>query len=186
MRKIQYILIIFSLLLLPLLTLNAGIVVRPQYLFVDAPAKSGVLTISNSGEQTIEVTIDLKYGYHTTDDSANIVVVMPDQLQQDDRSMVNWIRAYPSRFILGPSESQGVRIFANPPSGMTPGEYWAKMIVTPHVSKTVEQKNKKGPAIENRAPLFTSFIFGDVCVAKHIELFGGSTASIQIRKTHAE
>ncbi len=130
------------------MTLQAGIVVRPQYLFVDAPAKSGVLTISNSGEQTIEVTIDLKYGYHTTDDTGNIVVVMPDQLQPDDRSMTNWIRAYPSRFILGPSESQGVRIFANPPTGMPPGEYWAKMIVTPHVSKTIEQKNRKGPAIE--------------------------------------
>lgn len=128
--------------------LQAGIVVRPQYLFIDAPSKSGVLTISNSGEGTIEVTIDLRYGYHTTDDTGKIIVMMPDELQSDDRSMVNWIRAYPSRFILGPSESQGVRIFANPPSGMSPGEYWAKMIVTPKVSKSVVEKNKRGPAIE--------------------------------------
>ncbi len=149
MRKIHFIIIsLFLLLILPLTVAYSGIVVRPQYLFIDAPSRSGVLTISNAGEQTIEVAIELKYGYHTTDDTGSIQIILPTELQADDRSMVNWIRAYPSRFILGPSESQGIRIFANPPSGMPPGEYWAKMFVTPHVSKTIEQKAKKGPAIE--------------------------------------
>jgi len=126
----------------------AGIDVRPQSLFIDSPSKSGVLTIANTGDQTLEVGIELKYGYHISDDSGNIQVVMPTNLQPDDRSMVNWVRAYPSRFLLGPSESQGVRIFANPPSGMSPGEYWVKMIITPKPSKSVEEKNRKGPGIE--------------------------------------
>ncbi|MBI5215014.1 MAG: hypothetical protein HY960_04625 [Ignavibacteriae bacterium] len=143
-----YFVIIAALFIIPICEVDAGVVVRPQYLFIDAPSKSGVLTISNSGDQTMEVSIELKYGYHSTDDTGKILILMPDQLQADDRSMVNWIRAYPSRFILGPSESQGVRIFANPPSGMPPGEYWAKMIVTPKISKSIQQKNRRGPAIE--------------------------------------
>lgn len=149
MRKEKlYILFVAIFLIVPLSFVYSGIGVRPQYLFIDSPSKSGVLTISNITESTVEVSIELKYGYHVTDDTGKILIVMPDNLQADDRSMLNWIRAYPSRFILGPTESQGVRIFANPPSGTPPGEYWAKMIVTPKISKTIQEKNRRGTAIE--------------------------------------
>ena len=126
---------------------QSGLVVRPVYVFIDAPMKSTVVTVRNDGDGPVEVTADVRYGYHVSDDTGKVSLVYPESLSADDRSMQSWVRAYPQRFVIGPLESQGVRIYATPPAGTSPGEYWGKMLFTPHPTKSPKQKNK-GPALE--------------------------------------
>ncbi|MBI1806039.1 MAG: molecular chaperone [Ignavibacteria bacterium] len=126
---------------------QAGLVIRPVYVFIDGPLKSTVVTVRNDGDQPVEVTADVRYGYHVSDDTGRLVIVYPESLSSDDRSMKSWIRPYPQRFVIGPQESQGVRIFVTPPPGTPSGEYWGKMLFTPHPTKSIRQKTK-GPALE--------------------------------------
>jgi hypothetical protein len=53
------------------------------------------------------------------------------------------MRAFPQRFVLGPKESQLVRIMISPPPGLAPGEYWARVVVS---SFDRELKNKAAAA----------------------------------------
>ncbi len=127
----------------------AGLVLRPVYVFLNAPTKSIVVTVRNDGDAPVEVAVAVRYGYPTSSDSGKLELAYPDSLSPDDRSMATWIRAYPPRFVIGSMESQGVRIFVSTPPGTPPGEYWARMLFTPHPTKSVVQaKTKGGPALQ--------------------------------------
>lgn len=129
--------------------LVAGLVVRPVYVFLDAPGKSTVVTVRNDGDNPVEVAVDVRYGYHTSNDTGGLVLVYPESLTTDDHSMATWVKAYPPRFVIGSMESQGVRIFVAAPPGTPPGEYWARMLFTPHPTKSIVQaKAKPGPALQ--------------------------------------
>jgi len=108
---------------------RASISIDPKFLFLDGSRRSVSVSISNSDENEAEVWIEVKFGYETSDDSGKIFIHF-DSLAIDEPSAATWIRCYPQRFIVGPGESQTVRIAVRPPAGTADGEYWARILVT--------------------------------------------------------
>lgn len=102
-----------------------GVDVRPSWVFVKYPERSGLLMVTNPTEEDRECWIEFKYGYPASD-SGETRVHFVDSLQAlGGPYCVGWLRPFPRRFVLKPKESQNVRIVASPPSGLRSGEYWA-------------------------------------------------------------
>jgi len=119
--------------LLPLLflfagELSAGINASPKYIFLDGSRRSTPVAITNIGREEIEAWVEVKYGYVTSDDTGKVDIVYDSAA--DEPSAAAWVKAYPSRFILSPGESQTIRLAASAPPAMRDGEYWARVLVT--------------------------------------------------------
>ena len=122
----------------------AGVRATPQFLFQDSKDKSTRVTISNPSDQNVEVWLEMKYGFHVSDDTGSIIIVNPETLGPDDHSSAQWIHAFPERFNLGPHESQVVRLVVTPPPGIMPSEYWARIIVSSKDQQRPHVKGKTG------------------------------------------
>ena len=57
---------------------------------------------------------------------------------------VQWLRAYPQRFVLGPKESQVIRVLVSPPMGIAPGEYWARVVLASSDQNSPKPANPGG------------------------------------------
>jgi hypothetical protein len=109
-------------------SIAAGIRTSPPILFYSSTQKSEHVSVSNPSDNTVEIWVDFKYGYTIINDTGKPEVIIPETLKEDDRSAAEWLRAYPSRFTLGPQESQTIRIVATPPPGLMQGEYWSRIL----------------------------------------------------------
>ena len=101
--------------------------VSPQALLLTSQSRIGTLHVLNPYSTPIEVVIDLKYGYVTTDSAGQAVVTMTDDSVRVPNSAVPLLRVTPARFVLVPGGVQLVRVAAFPPANLPQGEYWARI-----------------------------------------------------------
>lgn len=108
----------------------SAITVAPHALFIDHRTRSTVLYIQNSGNSPEEVSVQVKFGYPTSDSLGDVHVDLIDDPPPGEPSAAAWVRALPARARVQPGARQAVRLFARPPSGLPDGEYWSRVIVT--------------------------------------------------------
>jgi len=108
----------------------SAITVAPHALFIDHRTRSTVLYIQNSGNSPEEVSVQLKFGYPTSDSLGDVHVDLIEDPPPGEPSAAAWVRALPARARVQPGARQAVRLFARPPSGLPDGEYWSRVIVT--------------------------------------------------------
>ncbi|MCC7052932.1 MAG: fimbria/pilus periplasmic chaperone [Gemmatimonadaceae bacterium] len=101
--------------------------VSPQALLLTSQSRIGTLHVLNPYSTPIEVVIDLRYGYVTTDSAGQAIVTLPDDSVAAPNSAVPLLRVTPARFILVPGAVQLVRVAAFPPATLAEGEYWARI-----------------------------------------------------------
>jgi len=130
---------------------KAGIQITPSYLFLDGSRRSIPVNVSNTGNDEREVWVEIKFGYEMTDDSGKFYIHL-DSLDANEPSAAHWLQCFPKRFLLGPGESQTIRILAVPPAGIAEGEYWARIQV---VSKPREKAHVSSQAAQNVKPGIT-------------------------------
>lgn len=118
---------------------SAQVSISPISLYLDDQNKTERLIIHNPSYEPVEVTVDFIFAYPATDENGEIHLRQFDPVPPGEPSAVEWIRVYPPRIILPPQERQIVRIAARPPAGLTPGEYWARPVVT--TRKAVRQND---------------------------------------------
>ncbi len=121
-----------------------GVQVFPLYLFLNSPTRSVTLSVSNPLERPQEAWVEFKYGYPVLGDSGKFTMHYVEPPFTGEPSAVPWLKAYPQRFVLGPKESQVVRILLAPPIGVQPGEYWARVVVASTDQNTLKQANPGG------------------------------------------
>jgi hypothetical protein len=109
-------------------TAQAQLSATPKYIFLDGTHHSSPLSITNGGNDELEVSVEIKYGYVTSDDTGKAIIVS-DTAGAEEPSAAAWVKAYPQRFILGVGETQIIRLAAYPPPGLAEGEYWARINV---------------------------------------------------------
>jgi len=117
-----------ALVALPLVA--AAILVSPHAVFISARTRSAEVTLANTGTDPEEVTLDLRYGFPTTDSAGGIYVQLFDSIPAGHPAATNWVRAFPRRVVVPPGSRQIVRLVAQPPAGLEDGEYWSRLIVT--------------------------------------------------------
>jgi hypothetical protein len=111
---------------------SEAVLVSPHAVFIDARTRSSQVTLYNPGTQAEEITLDLRYGFPTTDSVGGIYVRMfdPESIPAGHPAATSWLRVFPRRAVVRPGERQVVRVLASPPQGLADGEYWSRMIIT--------------------------------------------------------
>jgi P pilus assembly chaperone PapD len=116
-----------------LMTLTTGVVraqaasVSPQAVLLTDKSRVGTLHVLNPYTTPLEIVVDLRYGFVSTDSTGRAIVEMPDSSIAAPNSAVPLLRVSPMRFVLAPGEVQLVRIAAFPPPTLATGEYWARI-----------------------------------------------------------
>jgi hypothetical protein len=105
----------------------AGIGVDPHMVVLTAGRPAGEITVLNPHATRAEFSVDLRFGFATTDSAGQLSVELSDG--PDSASAAGWIVPYPSRFVLRPGATRTVRLMARPPAELADGEYWARITV---------------------------------------------------------
>ncbi len=106
-----------------------AVTVSPSALYIDHRTRSGVLTLVNTGTRAEEIEIAFAFGYPRADSLGIVAVQLLDSVPAGEPSAVAWLRAFPRRIRLEPGQRQAVRVLVQPPAGLAPGEYWARILV---------------------------------------------------------
>ena len=120
-----------------------AVLVSPLAVFMDTRARTAEVMLANTSTYAEEVTVDLRYGYSTTDSSESPMVpsFAPESIAADAPSAARFIRVFPRRVVLAPGQSQTVRLFASPSPILPDGEYWARFLAT---AKRLADTTKSG------------------------------------------
>ncbi len=110
-----------------------AVLVSPLAIFFDGQARTTEISLANTSATPEEVTIDVRYGYPTTDSLTEAIVTptfAPESVSAGAPSAARFLRVFPRRVVLQPGQTQVVRLFASPPAGLAEGEYWARFMAT--------------------------------------------------------
>jgi hypothetical protein len=110
--------------------LSWAILVSPHAVFIDSRTRTGQVYLINTGTTAEEVDVELRFGFPETDSTGEPTIRMMDQPGPEFPSAAGWIFAYPRRAVVQPGRRQVVRLLAQPPADLPPGEYWSRLIVT--------------------------------------------------------
>jgi P pilus assembly chaperone PapD len=105
----------------------AGVGVDPHMVVLTAARPAGEITVLNPHATRAEFSVDLRFGFATTDSAGQLRVELSDG--PDSASAAAWIVPYPSHFVLRPGATRTVRFMASPPAALADGEYWARITV---------------------------------------------------------
>lgn len=104
-----------------------GVAVDPHLVVLTRAKPSGEITVVNPRARATEFSVDLHFGYATTDSTGQARVTLSES--DDSASAAGWITPSPRRFRLAAGASQTVRLLAHPPADTRDGEYWARLTV---------------------------------------------------------
>ena len=126
-----------ALVLAALAVLTAGwpvfveaVLVAPHAVFISHRTRTAQVELFNTGNESEEVAIELKYGYPDSDSAGNVFLRLFDEPPADEPASTSWIRAFPRRVVVPPGQRQTVRLLAQPPADLPDGEYWTRLMVT--------------------------------------------------------
>lgn len=118
-----------------------GIAIDPHMLVLTAAKPAGQITVLNPHSSAAEFSVDLRFGFATTDSAGQPRVELA--ASADGASAADWITPHPRHFTLRPGATRAVRLLADPPAGLPNGEYWARLTVHAH---------DRAPALTDAAP----------------------------------
>jgi P pilus assembly chaperone PapD len=147
--KINKTIFYFLLFIFFLSVTKAYVRVSPTILFLDAPKRSVSFDVTNLSEKEVEVWVEIKYGYTSTNDSGAIVIVTPDKINSDDQVVTQWMKVYPDKFLLAPNERRYLRIIVSSPAETPDGEYWSRVLINskPTGATTLKGNNSGKPQV---------------------------------------
>lgn len=163
-------------LLLAVTPAEASTLVAPHALFMRDDSRTTVLYVQNTGDRTQEISIELKYGYPTSDDSGDVHVELIDSPAPSEPSAAGWVRALPRRLLLAPKDRQAIRFLARPPADLPEGEYWSRVIVSsqeaePELPKPVTGAVQARLFFETRIIVSLSYRRGEVSTGVQLNDF---------------
>ncbi len=135
--------------------LMAGVLVAPTVVILSEKSRTGRLTLQNPSATAAEVTIFFGFGLPESDSLGNVTMTLQDSNVTDERSAMGWVKAFPRKIVLPPSGSQVIRIIATPPSDLTEGEYWARIVIRSQEAKSGEPAANENGQISTKLSLVT-------------------------------
>ena len=159
----------------------AGIGVDPHMVVLTETRPSGEITVLNPHARRAEFSVDLRFGFATTDSAGSLMVQLSDSA--DSASAAAFVTPYPRRFILAPGAMRTVRLLAKPPLDLPAGEYWARLTVhaRDETSKPVEDPDSVGGtvrfAMESATVLPVFFRKGELTTGVSVSAVEATAAS---------
>ncbi|MBN1299846.1 MAG: hypothetical protein JW995_01420 [Melioribacteraceae bacterium] len=108
----------------------AQVIISPYVVYIDEQDKFGSYLVQNESNQEYEISVYFKFGHPVSDSAGNASMKYYEEIPDTLPSIVDWIRAFPRKFILPPRERQIIRMTVRPPSDIDPGTYWARIITS--------------------------------------------------------
>jgi hypothetical protein len=121
---------LFFLLVLILVKTEAQVAVSPAALFMNPKNRFGTFIVENKGGETQEVSITFRFGYQVSDSLGNISMQYNDTIAEAQHSLAGWVKGFPRKFILMPGARQIIRLTTQPPSDLSDGMYWSRIITS--------------------------------------------------------
>lgn len=109
-----------------------GVGIDPHVVVLQDRTRSGTVSLLNTGETPLEVSVALAYGYAGSDSTGLSTILFPNPatLTGQEPNAAPWITVYPRRVTIPPHGEQVVRFQARPPADLADGEAWARVLVT--------------------------------------------------------
>lgn len=164
------------------------VTIAPTNLFIDGNARFGTYMVINGSNETQEISVELLFGYSTTDENGKRINVVNDSTLAPKYSIAESVKAFPKNFTLAPNQRQIVRLRIVPPSNIEDGTYWAR-IKTTSSSQTPPLELQANDAVAARVGIKLEqltglfFKYGDVTTG--IEL-GDVNTTISDDKTNLD
>jgi hypothetical protein len=108
----------------------AQVIISPYILYTDTKNKFGTFLVQNESDQVYELDISFVFGYPITDSLGNATMQYYDKPDSSLPSITNWIRAFPRKFVLNPKQRQVVRMTVKPPTDISAGTYWTRIVTS--------------------------------------------------------
>src|SRR5688500_15073204 len=99
-----------------------AVTVNPTTVFVDSRTRTATLTLSNTGLRPEEIEIYFSFGIPVADELGSVRVIFLDSAGLEQRSIIDYVRAFPRRMRLEPGQTQVIRLLVQPPEGLPAGE----------------------------------------------------------------
>jgi len=105
----------------------AQVSIAPSTVFISDQTNIGTVYVSNRSDEPQEVSIEFAFGYPSSDEDGNIVMVYDNQEAFQKHAINEWVRAFPRSFVLGPRQQQTVRFQVRPQPQAEDGTYWTRV-----------------------------------------------------------
>jgi hypothetical protein len=166
-------------LLLSLAPASGSALVYPHALFMDDRERSCVFYVQNMGNEPAEVEVSLVFGYPASDSTGGIHLEIIEDPMPGLPSAVAWVRALPRRLLIHPGDRQAVRVLADPPGDLPPGEYWGRVVVRSRKAAQIQpvighSGISVGLNLETRTLISLSYRKADVTTGVEIESFAAA------------
>lgn len=112
----------------------AQVIISPYVVYIDERDRYGTFIVQNESNQDYEITISFVFGHPISDTLGNVSMQYYPEPTDNLPSITNWIRAFPKKFVLRPTQRQLIRMTVRPPDSLSAGTYWTR-IVTSSVPK---------------------------------------------------
>lgn len=116
---------------------RAQVVVAPTILFMGDQDRFGTFIVMNRSNVPQEISISFRFGFPDSDPAGNIFMQYNDSAMARAHSCQPWLKGFPQKFIINPGQQQVVRLLASPPSDLTDGEYWTRLVTSSTPQSTV-------------------------------------------------
>jgi hypothetical protein len=108
----------------------AQVTISPTQVFLDPNTKVGNFYVSNPSGSAVEVRLAFEFAYPMTDENGNISFNYDDADTETQRSLVPYLRAFPTTFVLQPDQRQTIRLVGRLPNDLGDGLFWSRMRVS--------------------------------------------------------
>ena len=105
----------------------AQVSIAPSTVFISDQTNIGTIYVSNRSDEPQEVSIEFAFGFPSSDEDGNIVMVYDNQEAFQNHAINEWVRAFPRSFLLGPRQQQTVRFQVRPQPQAEDGTYWTRV-----------------------------------------------------------
>lgn len=121
----------YLLLLIALPSILWGqIIISPYVVFTDQQNKFGSYIVQNESLESYEISVSFVFGYPVSDSVGNVTMYYSEDPKIEEYSCVDWVRAFPRKFVLEPKQKQTVRMSVSSPDTIIDGTYWARIVTT--------------------------------------------------------
>lgn len=118
-----------SVLMLAFQSAWAQVSIAPTTLFVHDNPGVGELYLTNTSDLAQEISFDFQFGYPSSSELGDIVMIYDDTLKQKEYGLDNFVRLFPSRAIIPPNQTQTIRVQVLPMRNRPDGVYWSRLLI---------------------------------------------------------
>lgn len=108
----------------------AQVIISPYIVLTGQKNRFGSFIVQNESKESYEITIFFVFGYPVSDSIGVLSMKYFDKPDSTSPSAVNWIKAFPKKFILEPGQKQVIRMTVQPDRQLSPGTYWGRIVTS--------------------------------------------------------